>query len=72
MLLPGTIKRPGIITARLSACAAAGRFFLPFIAFFIERDSTLYRKQYLLAGKNGTIVAVYTVFRFSHGFDRCA
>jgi hypothetical protein len=49
-----------------------GPFFLPFIAFFIERDSTLYRKQYLLAGKNGTIVAVYTVFRFSHGFDRCA
>ena len=41
--------------------AAAGLFLS--ITLFVEQASTLRRKQYLRAGKNGTIVAVYTVFQ---------
>ncbi|HFF3702937.1 hypothetical protein ACWGWN_27150, partial [Klebsiella pneumoniae] len=62
------ITRPG--SGPSVRYAAAGLFLS--ITLFVEQASTLRRKQYLRAGKNGTIVAVYTVFRFSHGFDRCA
>ncbi|HGI7019535.1 TPA: hypothetical protein ACJTOG_001297, partial [Klebsiella aerogenes] len=71
-LIPGLRQRVQAQNGPSVRLRGGGPFFLLFASRFIEHASTLSRKQYLRAAKNGTIVAVYTVFRFSHGFDRCA